>query len=360
MSSHAQPVRARLPAAVLLLALLTGPVACGRPDSAAVAPPPAEPQVVAQRFAVLRDHPLREAPASVLGKNETRLAAEVAARIEAIAVDVGDEVAAGQLLLRLDARDAALALERAEAALAQADARLAQARAQQQRAEALRARNFVSAEALTLRETELAAAVADRRAAAANVATARRAVEKCTLRAPFRAVVRARSAQVGELTAPGTPLLTLADLGDLQLVAQVQARDAEGLARAATVEFLAGEARHVLRPLRISPAISREARTVEARYAFVERPPAPGSEGRLAWREPRPHLAAELVVRRGSDYGVFLIEDGVARFRPLPAAQEGRPVAVELPDDALIAVQGRHALQDGMRVRLAAPPAAQR
>ena len=342
--------------AALAIALPLLLAACGEPTKEVASAAASEAQVEVARFDVLRSFPEREAPATVLGKNETRLAAEVAARIEAIAVDAGDEVVAGQVLIRLDPRDAELAQARAEAALAQAQARLAQAEAQLRRANALLEKNFISAEAVSLRATELAAAAADRRVAAANLATARRGVEKCTLRAPFRAVVRARSAQVGELTAPGTPLLTLADISELQLVAQVQSRDAEGLEQGAAAEFVAADVRHALTPLRISSAVSRESRTVEARFAFVTAAPAPGTEGRLVWRDPRPHLPPELILRRGAAFGVFLVEADVARFHAVPGAQEGRPAAVTLPDAALVAVQGRHALQDGLRVRAVPRP----
>lgn len=308
--------------------------------------------VAAVRFGELGFHPEREAPATVLGKNETRLAAEASARIVAIAVDSGDAVKAGQVLVRLDAKDAELALARAAAGLAQSAARLAQAEAQMARARSLREKNFISAEALTLRETELAAAQADVQSASANRDSARRGVEKCTVTAPFSGIVRGRSAQVGELAAPGTALLTLADTSDLQVVAQVQARDAEGLAAAGKVEFAAAGRIHALTPLRISGAISREARTVEARYRFTGAAPAPGTEGRLIWRDPRPHIPADYILRRNGRYGVFVLDGGKASFRELPQAQEGRPASADFPPEVSIVTRGRHALQDGMSVAL--------
>lgn len=338
--------------ALLFLSLLLA--ACG--EKPGDAPPPAAARLVVSvaDFAALGFHPEREAPATVLGKNETRLAAEVSARIVAIAVDSGDTVKAGQVLVRLDAKDAELALARAEAGLAQSAARLAQAEAQTARARSLREKNFISAEALTLRETELAAAQADVQSARANRDSARRGVEKCTVSAPFSGIVRVRTAQVGELAAPGTPLLTLADTSDLQVVAQVQARDAEGLAAAAKVEFAAAGQTHALTPLRISGAISREARTVEARFRFTGPAPAPGTEGRLVWRDPRPHIPADYILRRNGRYGVFVLEGDKASFRELPQAQEGRPASADFPPEARIVTRGRHALQDGMAVSLEA------
>ena len=329
--------------------------ACG--ERSAEAPPAsvAAPVVSAMPYAELGFRPERDAPATVLGKNETRIAAEASARIVAIVVDSGDSVKAGQVLVRLDAKDAELALARAEAGMAQSDARLAQAEAQAARARSLKEKNFISAEAVTLRETELAAARADAQSARANRDSARRAVEKCIVTAPFNGIVRGRSAQVGELAASGTPLLTLADTGDLQVVAQVQARDADGLAAAGKVEFVAAGGALALKPLRISGAINREARTVEARYRFDAPAPAPGTEGRLTWRDPRPHLPADYILRRNGRYGVFVLEADTARFRELPQAQEGRPAAADFSPGLQIVTRGRHALQDGMKVALAQP-----
>ncbi len=338
------------PLALLALSLSALLGACGEKPAEVPRAAPAALSVTAASQESLRLFPERDAPATVLGKNETRLAAEIPARILALTVDAGDRVARGQVVVRLDARDAELALARADAAQAQAQARLAQVGGQTQRARSLREKNFISVEALSLRETELLAAEADLRAAQASRATAAHGVEKCVLRAPFDAIVRSRSGQVGEIVAPGATLLTLADSGDLQVVAQVQARDAAGLERAATVEFIAAGARHVLKKLRVSGAINREARTVEARFGFVAAPPPPGSEGRLVWRDAQAHLPAELVVRRGDRYGVFVAEAGKARFVAIEGAQEGRTAAADLPPGTLVVQQGRHALRDGMDI----------
>lgn len=338
----------------LLLLVPVFLAACGEK---AVETPPVAPRVLSVTvapWASVRVLPERDAPASALGKNETRLAAEVAARIVALPVDAGDRVAKGQVVARLDARDAELALARAEAALAQAQARYAQVLAQTQRARSLREKNFISAEALGLRETERVAAEADLAVARASRDTAAHGVEKCTLRAPFPAIVRSRSGQVGELAVPGTPLLVLTDVGEVQLVAQVQARDAESLRQAQQLAFLAAGSRYDIKVLRVSAAISREARTVEARFAFVGTPPPPGSEGRLVWRDERAHVPAEFIVRRGEAYGVFIADGDKARFVVLKGAQEGRPAPLDLPPESLLVRQGRHALQDGQALSVQA------
>ncbi|MFN4148427.1 MAG: efflux RND transporter periplasmic adaptor subunit [Rhodocyclaceae bacterium] len=322
-------------------------LACGKQEVPHPAVPPA-PIFVSKSVDELAIYPERSAPASVVGKHEARLSAEVAAPILAIPVDVGQTVERGEVVVRLDARDAELALDRAAAAVAQAEARHAQAKAQFERARALREKNFISAEALTLRETELAAASADLRVAIVQHDTARRALEKHTLRAPFAAVVRSRSGQVGELATMGAALMTLVSR-EVELAAQLQPRDVESL-RAAVLPapiFETAQGRYELRLLRISPVLQRESRSIEARLAFVGEPPAPGTEGRLIWREGQAHLPADLLVLRDGRLGVFVVAEGKARFHALPDAQEGRPAMLDLPLGTRIVTQGRHALQDG-------------
>lgn len=329
-----------------LALLLAG---CGsEAEAPAAVAPVAAPVVKLEEVAAVAIYPERSAPAAVVGRNEARISAEVAATILALPSDVGQTVPRGAVVARLDPRDAELALERAEAGLAQARARHGQASAQFDRARALREKNFYSAEALTLRETELAATAADLRAATAQRDTARRVLDKHTLRAPFDAVVRARNGQVGELAAPGTILLTLVDATEVELAAQLQPRDASSLAVAPEPTFEAAGSRHALKLLRISPAFNRESRSVEARLKFVGAPPPTGLEGRLVWRDAEPHLPPDLLVRRAGRHGVFVAgTDGKARFHVLPDAQEGRPAPLDLPAATRIVTQGRHALQDG-------------
>lgn len=326
---------------IALLALAALPAAAQQPPAA----------VAVQPFAELALHPLREAPAQAVSLHESRLAAEVAAVVKELAYDVGQVVPKGAVLIRLEARDYELAVARAEAALAASRARARLAAQQLERARELARRNFYSAEALAQKETELAVQQAQVRLDEAQLAQARRNLEKCTLRAPFAAIVRARQAQLGELAAPGTPLMTLVDAARIEVAAQVPVREVDSLRAADGVRFAGSDGEHAVRLLRISPALSREARSAEARLAFTGRPAAPGADGRILWRDPVPHLPAELVSKRGAALGVFVLEGERARFLVLPGAQEGRPVAAPQLAGRQIITDGRHGLSDGELVR---------
>ncbi|MBI3147688.1 MAG: efflux RND transporter periplasmic adaptor subunit [Betaproteobacteria bacterium] len=309
--------------------------------------PAALPAPVFHDFATVAVYPQREAPAAVVSRNESRIAAELPAVVLEMNAEVGEVVAKGSVLARLDPRDYELALARARAAEESTKARLALAEAQLKRARELKAEGFISADALLQRETELAVVAAELKSAAAALATARHNLDKCVIRAPYRAIVRSRGGQVGELAGSGVPLYTLTEAERLEVAAQVPAREASDLAQAKDFHFVGQDGHFALALLRISPAIDRAARTREVRLAFKGKAPLPGAEGRLEWRDAQAHLPAEYLLRRGKELGVFLNEAGKARFLPLPEAQEGRPVRAALAPSARVAGAGRHALSDG-------------
>jgi RND family efflux transporter MFP subunit len=296
-------------------------------------------------------YPEREASAQAATLNESRIAAEIAARIEQIAVEVGQTIAKGAVVARLDCRDNEIALARARAARDAARSRLELAEHQLSRAKELGAKGFFSKDALDARVTEVEVLRADAAQVGAQLDTAERAVSKCVVRAPFKAVVRQRLGQVGELASPGTPLVALADVARIEVSAHVQPRDADSLRKAKQVRFVGDGGSRPVRLLRVSPAIDPQARTVEARLRFSAEPAAPGAAGHIVWRDSRPHLPAELVVRRNGRLGVFLDDNGVARFKLLPGAQEGRPAPADLPAGAHVVVAGQLALQDGQKLR---------
>lgn len=329
---------------LFLLVLATLPALAQKtPDpkpAATVAP-------VFQTFAEIAVYPRRDAPAAVVSRNESRITAEVSAVVTELNAEVGEIVAKGAVLARLDARDFELALARARAAEESAKARLALAEAQLKRARELKAEGFISPDALLQRETEVSVVAADLKSAVAAHATAKHSLEKCVIRAPYRAIVKARSGQVGELASANAALYTLSEAEHLEVAAQIPAQDAASLAQAKDMVFVGQEGRYALSLLRISPAIDRAARTREARLSFKGKAPLAGAEGQVEWRESQAHLPAEFLLRRGKELGAFVEEGGKARFLSLPQAQEGRPARVTLAAGTRVAGVGRHTLADG-------------
>lgn len=340
---------ASLAAFAVVVAASHGPVAAQ--TAAATNDTPAPPRVAAAAFSSIAIYPRREAAATTVSLNESKLSAEVNALVVALPVEVGQTVPRGAVVARLDPRDFELAVNRSRAALESSRARLSLADQQLRRARELAQQNFISQEAVANRETEAAVARADLAQNEAQLATAQRNLAKTTIVAPFRAIVKARTAQLGELAAPGTPLLTLVDAERIQVSAAVQTRDAATLAAAKELAFetTAGQVLAV-RMIRIAPAVTRESQSQEARLAFVSTMALPGTEGKLAWRDARAHVPADYLVRRDGRLGVFVVKDSTATFVPIDDAQEGRPALAPFGADTAIVTDGRQTLRNGQRL----------
>ncbi len=286
-------------------------------------------------------YPERSAQAQVVSLNESKVAAELTARIVELAVEPGQRIARGALIAQLDCRDFALASERAEAAQAASQAQAKLAGLQHARTVKLAAEGFLSKEALDSRAAELDVARADVAVNAASLKTARATQAKCVVRTPFPAIVLERLAQEGEMATPGAPLASLLDTSRIEVKAEVQAADAAGIQSARSIALLTGAGRYPLRLARLSPALVKSSRLAEARLRFTASAAAPGASGRVVWPSPDMHVPAELLVRRQGHLGIFLALEKTARFHPLPEAQEGRPAKVEgLKPDSRVVVRG--------------------
>lgn len=165
------------------------------------------------------------ADAVVEAVQQSTLGARLAGRILEVRADAGQVVNKGDVLMRLDAREAV------EAARA-ADAVHANAKAHYERQQQLKAQKFVSQAAVDKAKADLDAAAANRTAAAAGQSHA-------TIVAPVAGVIARRHAEVGDMAMPGAPLFTLYQPGSLRVTAnipQYRLKDMRAV-RTARVEF---------------------------------------------------------------------------------------------------------------------------
>lgn len=292
----------------------------------------------------------RRAPAEVKALNDSTIAAEVNAVVLSVHADVGQAVKKGDLLLELDPADFHLNLKQAEANLASSQARLSQAAAKLKRAQSLGDNNYVSADELLERETDVMVYKAQIQVNEVAVSVARRNLEKCSLTAPFDGVVVRRSAQVGNFVRNGDPLIAVTQIDRFELDAEIPDNQADEVSRTDMIRFESRGQRWPVELLRLSPVINSQGRTRQARFGFTVDAPAVGRSGELVWQVGEGMLPSNLISRRNGVLGVFLLDEDKARFEPLPGAQEGRPVSVEIPDTSYVITLGRERLQDGATV----------
>ncbi len=210
-----------------------------------------------------------EAPAHVLGDQDSQLTAEVSGLVKNILVDVGDSVRKGQTLVELDCREAKLRHRGATAEMDVLKAQLTLSRDQLERAEALRKEETISDDAYSRQHNEVAVLEARQRVQEATVDQASLQVKRCLLIAPFSGVIAERSAQLGEWTQPGSPLFRLVAIDSTQVSAQTSASITEQLIAGSEITFVWGDKelpvaiRHVL-PIIDAASRSREVRLSDA------------------------------------------------------------------------------------------------
>lgn len=293
-----------------------------------------------------------EFAATVISPNDSQLASEVGAVIRTIHADVGASVAAGDLLIELDRRDADLGVQQASAQLSAAEAQLLLAEQRLKRGKELQQRDFLADDELLALDTQVRAAQAERDIRAAGLANAKRQRDKCTIRAPFDGVVQSRNAQVGALAMPGTPLLRLVATGS----PEVEAALPDGLLPSPNNELESETVRYVfqyqsrwlpLQLLRTSQVLEAGSRSRLVRLGFTDLAAPAGSVGTLRIQGQGYALPAGLVIERNSQRGAFVVEGEVMRFRPIEGALPGRSANVDWPATTRVLVEGQLIAEDG-------------
>lgn len=150
---------------------------------------------------------------------------KVSGVVLATTVREGMNVAAGQVIARLDDADARARVAQQAALLKEAGARLAMANKNEANSQALLKQNYISQNSFdtTRNSVELAQAAVD--AARAQLDLARIALNDTVIRAPLAGVVSKRYVQAGEKLSPDSPVMAIVDLQHLTLDAQVPASD---------------------------------------------------------------------------------------------------------------------------------------
>jgi len=153
--------------------------------------------------------------------HQATLSAQTAGRIAAIDFDVDDRVPAGAVIVRIRSTEQVAGLTQAQAALKEATAREAEAQANYRRISDMYQRKVVARATFDEATTARDAAVARLDAARAGRDSAREGVAYTEIRTPYAGVVTRKLTQVGEFVAPGTPLMVVASLDALRVVAEV-------------------------------------------------------------------------------------------------------------------------------------------
>ena len=207
----------------LLLALVAS--GCGRSDAETIAAPTVPEVLTAEARPAESSFELR-LPARASAGETAQLYARATGLVAERRVDLGDQVSAGQVLALISTPEVDAAVREAQADLLHSRASEELARSNFERAEVLVRSNAISREMHSDRKAARDAAVAQRAAAEARLASARERQGFQTVRAPFAGVIAARNVErgdrvVGDSAGSATPLFTLNALDPLRIVLDV-------------------------------------------------------------------------------------------------------------------------------------------
>ena len=281
-------------------------------------------------------------PGEVEGARDALLATPMGGYVEAVHIENGERVRKGQVLANVDTATHSAARAQAEVELKTAE------------------REFKRAKALgdAIASAEIDAAESRLLAAKAAVWTAQVQASRTVITAPFAGVVADLDIEVGEVAAPGVPLVRLVQLDPALVSVSLSDRDvvavSEGMdARVrpdARAELLAGKIKH------LQPAADIRTRTfiAEIEVPNEDKKLLPGMivsvELDAPVAENQMVISQDWLVTRIDDIGVYVEVDGKAQWRQVSLGPVVRKtVVIEeglTAGDALV-ITGHRDLADG-------------
>lgn len=333
-------------------------------EASAVSDPRQEPPIVRLATAVRVVGSERGFTGIVGARVQSNLGFRVPGKIVERLVDVGQEVNAGQPLMRIDDTDLRLALTAKRNAVAAARASVVQLDADERRYASLlddgwvpRQRYEQAKAALDTAEAQLAAAEAEARVAE-NEAT------YAVLVADADGTVVETLGEPGQVVSAGQPVVRIAQAGPREAVVALPETIRPAIGSAAEASVYGGDGRRYTAHLRqLSNSADAQTRTYEARYVLDgEAAGAPLGATvtiRLASQASEPEVQVPLgaVLDDGEKTGVWVLDSATStvHFQPVNLVRVTSETAVVsgLNSSDPIVSLGAHLLQEGARVRTA-------
>jgi len=391
-------------AILVSLALLS--VSCNAKQEAAAGSAPEIKDIKVEQVALSAIDDYYEATGTVRSATTSTLSARVMGNVIALRAREGDRVRAGQVLVEIDSRDTLVQLQKAQAGLAEAQhaleeversisaaetARTAadanrqlaattfarystlferrsvsrqefdevEARHKVAWAEADRAEKMV--QALAARKSQALAKIDQARADTSN---AKLVTGYARITSPVSGIVTARQTEIGQMTAPGAPLLTIEDNSHYRLEAVVEesqiARARIGDRALVKIDAL-GDREIPGRVAEIVPASDPASRSFTLKidlpveeYGSGLRSGMFGRASFIAGQRQAIMVPQQAIVERGQLTGVFVVDEtGIARLRLIKTGKtyDGRVEALSgLSEGERIVITRVEAVSEGSRI----------
>ncbi len=363
--------------------------------------------------------PVLRLPGTLVSPHVVRLSAEVGGRLDVVAGEPGATLASGTIVFRLNPEnhrlglDSALAaretarrqldelragtrpeeISRLQALEQHATAALAQIRNDKKRLAGLKAGQAISnaqwddvefREKMAMHQLEaaqqalqaarrgrtpeqIAIAAAQFDQAQVQVRQAEKALRDTQVAAPFAAVLVQKYREPGETVAPGEPVAQIQCLDPLRVRFFVGEAQLLSLRSSLQLEVSVPALQAVFpaRLVSVTPTCDETTRRFpcEAEFANADHRALPGLSAEVCLRLPPMSgtiIPLTALVDRNDGIGVFVVESGLARFKPVrEVAREGDSVLVEgIGPESTVVSRGALGLRDGATVQVRSAEAA--
>lgn len=266
-----------------------------------------------------------ELAGEVVPRVASQLGFRVGGKIVARKVDVGAVVKKGQVLMQLDPVDLQLSQAQAKAALASAETNRDLARAELKRYQDLREKNFVSQAVLDGKDAAYKAAQSNVEAAQAAYRGQANQSGYASLVADADGVVTRIDAEVGQVVAPGTPVVVVAKSGEKEVVIGIPEDKVETLrgVKDVTVRLWADPKQALPGKIReVSPVADAATRTYLAKVSIPDAPQARlgmTAVVQFASQTATPQIKVPLTAlfNEKSQSSVWVVENGAVKLVPV-------------------------------------------
>jgi RND family efflux transporter MFP subunit len=302
---------------------------------------------------------------TIAARVESNLGFRVPGKIVQRLVDIGEQVKAGQALLRIDETDLQLALTAKRNAVAAARAVLVQARADERRYAVL-VKNGLAATPQRYEQAKAAldTATAQLAAAEAEAKVAENEATYSVLAADADGTVVETLGEPGQVVSAGQTVVRLAHAGPREAVIALPETLRPAIGSVAGASLYGGDERRYTAHLRqLSDSADPRTRTYEARYVLdggsAAAPLGATVTIRIANQASQPEVKVPLgaVLDDGERTGVWVVDSATStvHFRPVKLVRvtsEAAMISGLNSGDPIVSL-GAHLLQEGARVRIA-------
>ncbi|MEW6348358.1 MAG: efflux RND transporter periplasmic adaptor subunit [Thermodesulfobacteriota bacterium] len=223
---------------------------------------------------------------SVSSREMARVASRISGNIVDVKADAGNSVKKGQVIVRIDSKEMTERVAQAGAALESAKADLSKARKDFDRFKALFEKESVSQKAFDDAKAGLDIAQGAENRVQAAYEEARTQLSYTEVVSPFDGVVAERFVNVGDLAAPGTPLMSIFMPGQAELVASAGEQYASFLKTdtPVKVEIPSVELKEDTKIREVVPQSHEKTRTITVKAPLTAKPGLrPGLYGTLSF-----------------------------------------------------------------------------